>query len=624
MQISDRLLEAFITVAEYKLTPLPAIARKMYITPQALGKMIIKLESQLGAKLFVRSSSGFSLTKVGSELFPQTQTLCQRKRSFCRDVQRICENSRGQTCIVVENGLIMSTLSPETAENSVIRYERNLESCFEKVNKGYADLIYGRYNSDLASKLCYIPVIHQDIQVLLHKSHPLAAKDAVLLEDLKNDILLMMPMVTFPDNLTNLCIKSGFMPQYQECMNILTLINLLKQNAGVALFPPALLEECDLADLKYIPIELENKEFQIGFYAREDWRDVAHLNYAIQKTIEYQSLHSPSELFQTPPVTMKGVQKGNKKKSMHDLEFLKISERQIRVFTAICSVGSLKAAAKQLSISEQAASKNLITLEKELGVELFTRKAKSMVPTPVGAELFPLFTQRLEEIDAWYAFVLEICSKPAETIVVAFESRSLFITFPVYRQEEINATINFVACRGLDEGLTLLENGQADMLYCMYQRDMPSHRVIPVLDLVPVVLMNKQHSLAKRETLSVEDLRGEKIAVFESSDPFIRRFQSICHNYGFDPNIITKSYNDSLLIRMVRGNRCIMVLPPNLLSALSMESLVAIPICEPIFTFSTTLIMDQDKELTPAMAQFIQILTNQTEKYKSGYCQSDE
>ena len=57
---------------------------------------------------------------------------------------------------------------------------------------------------------------------------------------------------------------------------------------------------------------------------------------------------------------------------------------QLHTVTAIAERGSLRAAARSLGLAQPACSRSLAELERELGAPLFERRARGMVPTPLG------------------------------------------------------------------------------------------------------------------------------------------------------------------------------------------------------------------------------------------------
>src|SRR6266496_3704965 len=61
----------------------------------------------------------------------------------------------------------------------------------------------------------------------------------------------------------------------------------------------------------------------------------------------------------------------------------------VRTFVAVAETGQFQAAADELGVTQQAASKRVATLERELGVQLCTRTAKGVRLTVDGQALLP-------------------------------------------------------------------------------------------------------------------------------------------------------------------------------------------------------------------------------------------
>lgn len=60
---------------------------------------------------------------------------------------------------------------------------------------------------------------------------------------------------------------------------------------------------------------------------------------------------------------------------------------RLEVFVTVCATGSFTRAAEQLGITKSAASQQVATLERELGVQLLHRSTRSLTPTDAGAAL---------------------------------------------------------------------------------------------------------------------------------------------------------------------------------------------------------------------------------------------
>jgi DNA-binding transcriptional LysR family regulator len=87
-------------------------------------------------------------------------------------------------------------------------------------------------------------------------------------------------------------------------------------------------------------------------------------------------------------------------------------------FARAASLGSYTAAARALSVSPSAVSKNVQRLEEQLGVPLFTRTTRSLTLTPEGRDLHERALRLLHEADEIEQAVLSARAEPSGTIKV--------------------------------------------------------------------------------------------------------------------------------------------------------------------------------------------------------------
>lgn len=78
----------------------------------------------------------------------------------------------------------------------------------------------------------------------------------------------------------------------------------------------------------------------------------------------------------------------------------RIALSSLRAAESIGRLGTLSAAANELGVTPGAISQRLQKAEEVLGRPLFRRTARGMVPTALGAEMMPLLTRGMSELDA--------------------------------------------------------------------------------------------------------------------------------------------------------------------------------------------------------------------------------
>jgi DNA-binding transcriptional LysR family regulator len=96
-----------------------------------------------------------------------------------------------------------------------------------------------------------------------------------------------------------------------------------------------------------------------------------------------------------------------------------MDERRLRYFLAVVEERSVTRAASRLHVAQPSLSQSLRALERELGVELFTRAGRALRPTSAGEALIGPARQALRMMDAARAAVGEVAELAAGTLQVA-------------------------------------------------------------------------------------------------------------------------------------------------------------------------------------------------------------
>ncbi|GAA1202112.1 LysR family transcriptional regulator [Prauserella alba] len=77
-----------------------------------------------------------------------------------------------------------------------------------------------------------------------------------------------------------------------------------------------------------------------------------------------------------------------------------LSIRHLRAIVAVADAGGYSAAARQLHIAQSSLSRSVLEFERRVGVSLFERTTRRVVPTPDGAEFLAIARRLLSDFDA--------------------------------------------------------------------------------------------------------------------------------------------------------------------------------------------------------------------------------
>ncbi|MFF2525979.1 LysR family transcriptional regulator [Streptomyces liangshanensis] len=188
--IDPRLLRAFVTAAE-ELHFTRAAAR-LYVAQQALSRDIRRLEGELGAELFVRTTRQVALTADGVRLLPYARGVLaaqDRLRAAAAEGPRallVDLNSEGLT-----SGRVLARARELVPDHELMaRFESGLTGAAAEilagrldVSFGYADGLAPGLRAGLRSRL----VRYEPMAVLLPYGHPLAGRAEVPLAALAGE-----------------------------------------------------------------------------------------------------------------------------------------------------------------------------------------------------------------------------------------------------------------------------------------------------------------------------------------------------------------------------------------------------------------------------------------------------
>ncbi|WP_418957347.1 LysR family transcriptional regulator [Streptomyces tritici] len=189
--LDPRLLRAFTAVAD-ELHFTRAAAR-LYVAQQALSRDIRRLERELGAELFVRTTRQVTLTPDGERLLPYA-----RQVLAAHDALADAFRAAARPLLVDLNSPELATTSRVLArarelapdQELMARYESGLTGAAAQITAGGLDVSFGRYGGLPAATRARLGaqlVRYEPMAVILPEDHPLAGVPEVPLDALAGE-----------------------------------------------------------------------------------------------------------------------------------------------------------------------------------------------------------------------------------------------------------------------------------------------------------------------------------------------------------------------------------------------------------------------------------------------------
>ena len=187
--------------------------------------------------------------------------------------------------------------------------------------------------------------------------------------------------------------------------------------------------------------------------------------------------------------------------------------KSLRAFLHIIDMGALSRASEKMRLSQPAVSRLVQLLEQEYSVKLFYRDQKSLVPTPEGEKFYQEAFRVVSAIDRFPEFFSQILSQKDSPLRVICHPRMVNgLVVPAIKsfiKQHPEGAIKLVDHSRRELGRRIVSD-EFDIGVFTMPVQIQSVELIEMRASRLQVLVNKKHQLAKRDSLFVEDLQGDR------------------------------------------------------------------------------------------------------------------
>lgn len=238
--------------------------------------------------------------------------------------------------------------------------------------------------------------------------------------------------------------------------------------------------------------------------------------------------------------------------------------RQLEYVVAVAETGSFTRAAERCSVTQPGLSSQVLSLEKSLGVDLFERGPREVLPTPAGKEIIARARAVLAEVDGLVETASTMRDPLTGTIRIGVIPTiapyllprvmpSLKARFPdlrmLIREERTRELVELVEKGSLDLGLAALESDLGQLETHALFRD-------------PFVLaVSNDHRLAGRKRVRPGDLDGEDVLLLDDGHCLREQTSVICDAAGACELGDFRATSLATLVQMVAAGVGVTLLP---------------------------------------------------------------
>jgi DNA-binding transcriptional LysR family regulator len=243
-----RQLQQFVVLAE--TLNFRAAAERLFMTQPPLSVSIRKLEEEIGAKLFTRTTHDVQLTKAGEAVLDEARKALFHSQEVGRIAQLSALGLSGQLRIGFVGSARYSLLPKllplfrtQYPQVALQFFEENNTWIVESLEANRIDIGIVRVPLTLRSHIRYLTVERDTFVVALPAGHRLAKKTSLSLRDIADEPFIHYTASDMPGlhALTMILFEeAGLMPTVaQEAVQVATVLFLVESGLGVALVPSA-------------------------------------------------------------------------------------------------------------------------------------------------------------------------------------------------------------------------------------------------------------------------------------------------------------------------------------------------------------------------------------------------
>src|SRR5687767_5274911 len=294
---------------------------------------------------------------------------------------------------------------------------------------------------------------------------------------------------------------------------------------------------------------------------------------------------------------------------------MNLNLRQLRSFAVLARAANFTRAAEALHLSQPALTVQIRSLEELLGLKLFDRNTRHVRLTPIGRELLPAFERLLRDIDSvadnarelaagvrgvvHIAALPSICSTVLPAAIGELRRRHPGIVVRL-RDAVAQTVLSLVRAEEVDFGIGGFERVDADMsLSPLY-----SDRLVAV--------MPRQHPLARRDKLTLEDLVGVPLVVMDSQSSVRALVEQAYFEAG---KVLVPAYEVTYMttaLGLVRAGEGVSLLPSTAHEVQMLAGLASRPFAGRRLERTIVVVRKSGRTLSPAAEGFIEVLREWT------------
>lgn len=281
-------LQYFIEVTNFN--SFSRAADHLFITQPTISKMIKNLEEELGVALFDRSRKQVTLTDAGKIILEQAKQIDKAFKNLETELDNLLGLKKGHIRIglppIFDAHLFLKIMGSFHDKYPKITFEiveEGSKKIEEDVNKNLLDVgvIVLPTKEDMFD---FFSFKEENINLIIHSSHPLANREEVNLAELANEsFILLNKEFVLNDLIISSCNAAGFYPHtISECSQQSFIEEMVASKLGISLLPESVCRSLN-KDVRSVKVANPSINWELAVI----WGKNQYLSFAANEWLKY-------------------------------------------------------------------------------------------------------------------------------------------------------------------------------------------------------------------------------------------------------------------------------------------------------------------------------------------------
>lgn len=225
-------------------------AEQCQVAQPSLSQQVLKLEDDLGTRLFDRLGRSIQLTEAGQAFLPHARAILEQMEAARSSVEEKCADLRGSVTIG-----IIPTIAPYLMPEYTASFVRNYpQAKLRIVEEKTPTLIERLRNLSIDLAILALPLRHKNLQLfplrseplfaVLPRDHPRAAAKSLALKELRGESFVMLrDGHCFRDLSIDACSRARLTPRIAfESDQFSSLLGMVAAGIGISIVPQMVID----------------------------------------------------------------------------------------------------------------------------------------------------------------------------------------------------------------------------------------------------------------------------------------------------------------------------------------------------------------------------------------------